>query len=79
MREEEIIEILKKENEEFRKLYEEHRQLDSILDEMNKKPYLTPEEEIEKKRMQKEKLYKKDKMAEMIRQYRSNLSKEVTQ
>jgi uncharacterized protein YdcH (DUF465 family) len=79
MREEEIIEILKKENEEFRKLYEEHRQLDSILDEMNKKPYLTPEEEIEKKRMQKEKLYKKDKMAEMIRQYRSNLSKEATQ
>ena len=79
MREEEIIEILKKENEEFRKLYEEHRQLDSILVEMNKKPYLTPEEEIEKKRMQKEKLYKKDKMAEMIRQYRSNLSKEATQ
>jgi len=79
MREEEIIEILKKENEEFRKLYEEHRQLDSILDEMNKKPYLTPEEEIEKKRMQKEKLYKKDKMAEMIRQYKSNLSKEATQ
>jgi len=79
MREEEIIEILKKENEEFRKLYEEHRQLDSILDEMNKKPYLTPEEEIEKKRMQKEKLYKKDKMAEMIRQYRSNFSKEAAQ
>jgi uncharacterized protein YdcH (DUF465 family) len=70
MREEEIIEILKKENEEFRTLYEEHRKLDNILNEMNKKHYLTSEEEIEKKRIQKEKLYKKDKMAEMIRQYR---------
>jgi len=59
MREEEIIEILKRENEEFRKLYEEHRQLDALLDEINKKHYLTAEEEIEKKRMQKEKLYKK--------------------
>lgn len=78
MREEEIIEILRKENEEFKKLYEEHRQLDSMLDEMNKKHYLTPEEEIEKKRMQKEKLFKKDKMAEMIRQYKLSRSKEAT-
>lgn len=77
MREEEIIEILKRENEEFRKLYEEHRRLDSLLDEINKKHYLTPEEEVEKKRMQKEKLYKKDKMAEMIRQYKISLAKEA--
>lgn len=78
MKEEEIIEILKKDNEEFRKLYEEHRYLDSLLDEINKKLYLSAEEEIEKKRMQKEKLYKKDKMAEMIRQYKANL-KEAAQ
>ncbi len=74
MKEEEIIEILKRENEEFRKLYEEHKKLDDIIDEMNKKPYLTPEEEIEKKRLQKEKLYKKDKIAEFIKQYRAKLS-----
>lgn len=79
MKEEEIIEILKRENEEFRKLYEEHRQLDSLLDELNKRVYLTPEEEIEKKRMQKEKLYKKDKMAEMIRQYKAKLAEGVNQ
>lgn len=77
MRDEQIIEILKKENEEFRKLYEEHRHLDSLLDELNKKHYLTPEEEVEKKRMQKEKLYKKDKMAEMIRKYRLSMQKEA--
>ncbi|MCS7203134.1 MAG: DUF465 domain-containing protein [Thermodesulfovibrio sp.] len=79
MKEEEIIEILKRENEEFRKLYEEHRQLDSLLNELNKRVYLTPEEEIEKKRMQKEKLYKKDKMAEMIRQYKAKISQGATQ
>lgn len=50
-----------------------------FLRDEQKKPYLTPEEEIEKKRMQKEKLYKKDKMAEMIRQYKSKLAKEATQ
>lgn len=77
MREEEIIEILKKENEEFKRLYEEHRLLDSILNDMNKKHYLTPEEEIEKKRRQKEKLYKKDRMAEIIRQYKLSHSKEA--
>jgi len=37
---------------------------------LTKKHYLTAEEEIEKKRMQKEKLYKKDKMAEIMRQYK---------
>lgn len=78
MRDEEIIEILKRDNEEFRKLYEEHRHLDNLLNELNRRHYLTAEEEIEKKRMQKEKLYKKDKMAEMIRQYRQTLQKEAS-
>lgn len=59
MREEEIIEVLKRENEEFRKLYEEHRHLDSLLDEMNKKPYLTPEEEVEKKECRKRNFIRK--------------------
>ncbi len=70
MKDEEIINILKEENEEFRKLVEEHRRLDRYLDEMNKKRYLTSDEEIEKKKLQKKKLYYKDRIAEMIREYR---------
>ncbi len=70
MKEEEIIEILKKENEEFSRLYNEHRKLDSQLAEFNKKPYLTPEEDIEMSRIKKEKLYKKDRIAELIREYK---------
>lgn len=74
MREEEIVEILKRENEEFRRLAEEHRNLDNLLIEIDKKPYLTPDEEIERKRIQKLKLNKKDRMAELIREYKKRHS-----
>lgn len=72
MREEEIIETLKRDNEEFRKLYQEHRELDTMLSEMDKKHYLTPEEEFQIHRMKKEKLCKKDKIAELIKNYKNN-------
>lgn len=72
MKEEEIVEVLKKENEEFSRIYQEHRDLDNQLSELNKKSYLTPEEEIEIQRIKKEKLYKKDKIAELIREYKKS-------
>lgn len=74
MSDEEIIETLRKENEEFRKVYQEHRELDSMLSEFNKKHYLTPEEEFEMHRMKKEKLYKKDKIAELIKNFKSSIN-----
>lgn len=73
MKEEEIIEELKKTNPEFLKIYHQHRELDASLSQFTSKHYLTAEEEVEKKRIQKEKLHLKDKMAEMIRQYKNNL------
>ncbi len=72
MTEQEIVEVLKRENDEFKKVYQEHKQLDGLLAEMDKKHYLSPEEEFERKRMQKEKLLKKDKIAELIRDYKSH-------
>lgn len=72
MKEAEIISILRSESEEYRKIEEEHRKLDKDLDEMSKKRYLTPDEEVEKKRMQKQKLQYKDRMAELIREYSRN-------
>lgn len=74
MEEQEIVEFLKKENEEFRKLSEEHRNLDEFLVEIDSKRYLTPEEEIERKNIQKQKLIKKDRMAELVRDYKKNNS-----
>ena len=72
MKENEIISNLRSKSDEFRKIEEEHRKLDKDLEEMNKKRYLTPEEEIEKKKVQKQKLQYKDRMAELIREYGKN-------
>ena len=74
MKEQEIVESLKKESEEFRKLVEEHHSLDGILTEMDRKVYLTPEEELERKKIQKQKLARKDRMAEIIRDYKKHHS-----
>jgi len=72
LKEQEIVENLKQGSEEFRKLMEEHHSLEGILAEMDKKVYLTPEEEIERKKVQKQKLLKKDRMAELIRDFKQN-------
>lgn len=74
MKEKEIVELLKKENEEFLRLNEEHKGLENLLEEFDNKRYLTSEEEIERKRIQKQKLLKKDRMAELIRNYKKNYS-----
>ena len=72
MNDEEIKELLRRENEEFRKLNEEHKNLKTLLAEMDKKVYLSADEEIERKKLQKLKLSKKDRMAEFIRDYRKS-------
>lgn len=59
-----------KENDEFRKISVEHHKLDTLLAEIDKKVYLTPEEEIERKKYQKQKLLKKDMLAEMVRKFK---------
>jgi len=72
MKEADLISILRIESDEFRKIEEDHRKLDKDLDEMNKKKYLTTDEEVEKKRMQKQKLQYKDRMAQLIREHRKS-------
>ncbi len=68
--EENVIEKVKKENEEFRKLFKEHQDLEKRLEEFNRKRFLDSDEEIEKKRIQKVKLYGKDRMAAILRNYK---------
>ncbi|MBI5183477.1 MAG: DUF465 domain-containing protein [Nitrospinae bacterium] len=74
LKEEDIIEKVKKENEEFRRLYEEHQRLEERLEEFNKKRFLVSDEEIERKRIQKIKLYGKDRMAEILSNYKTQLN-----
>ena len=72
MNDEEIKELLRRENEEFKKLDEEHKSLKSLLAEMDRKVYLSADEEMERKKLQKLKLSKKDRMTEFIREYRKS-------
>ncbi|MGB7630721.1 MAG: DUF465 domain-containing protein [Candidatus Deferrimicrobium sp.] len=51
---------------EFKTLVEEHRLLDEKLKELDRKVYLLPDEEVERKRLQKLKLAKKDKIAQIL-------------
>ena len=67
-----VAEALRTSSPEFRELEESHHRLDAELAELQKRHVLTPQEEMLKKQIQKEKLAKKDKMAELIRHYREN-------
>ncbi|MBI5050746.1 MAG: DUF465 domain-containing protein [Nitrospirae bacterium] len=74
MKDTEIAEVLKKDNEEYKKLDEEHRSLEKKLAEIDKNRYLTPEDEMERKKIQKQKLARKDRMAEMVREYKKKVN-----
>ena len=50
----------------FKTLVQEHRSLDDKLKELDRKVYLSPDEEMERKRLAKLKLAKKDKIAQLI-------------
>ena len=65
-----ILSLLEREPE-LRRCYEEHLSLERQLGMLNNKHYLTPEEELEKKRLQKIKLAGKDKMMDILAQHRS--------
>ncbi len=69
-RDEPIIKILLRESEEFRREMEAHQRYERILEEFNRRPHLTPDEEMERKKIQKLKLAGKDRMARMILAYR---------
>jgi hypothetical protein len=70
-----LIEHLKQTNPEFRQLAEEHLQYEHQLEEFNKLRYLSSEQELEKKRVQKIKLRGKDRMVEILKEYKALLNK----
>jgi hypothetical protein len=67
-----IADMLRQSSVEFRELEESHHRLDAELGELQRRHVLTPQEELLKKQIQKEKLIKKDKMAELVRLYRQS-------
>jgi len=69
-REEELVERLTRENEEFSKTKQTHSQLAKQLDELEKKPFLSPQDEVEIKILKKKKLALKDQMEKILIKYR---------
>ena len=69
-KEEELIERLMRENEEFLKVKQAHVQLAKQLEELEKKSFITPQDEMEIKIIKKKKLALKDQMEKILVQYR---------
>jgi len=69
-KEDELTERLMRENGEFLKVKQAHSQLAKQLEELEKKPFLTPQDEMEIKIIKKKKLALKDQMETFLMQYR---------
>lgn len=67
--EEELIQQHLAHDEELRGLYAEHQEFKHRLEAFRNKLYLTPEEELEKKRIQKLKLASKDRMMAILNRH----------
>lgn len=65
-RDEELIRQHAVHDAELKALYDEHLELKRKLENFRNKPYLTGEEELEKKKIQKLKLASKDRMMEIL-------------
>ncbi len=70
-KDEELIQSLIPHDPELKQYYEEHLALERQLAEFNRKLYLTPEQELEKKQLQKRKLHGKDRIMEILDKHRN--------
>ena len=68
--EQELVERLMKENEEFLKAKQAHAQFAEELEKLEKKAFLTPQDEMEIKILKKKKLASKDHMEKILMQHR---------
>ncbi len=69
-----ILELIRRESSEFKALEETHHRLEDQLGALNKLHFLTVEEELQKKRIQFDKLATKDKMAALVRTFKQSRS-----
>ena len=65
-----LVQRLSEENPRFRKLHEQHLLFKKQLQKLDDRNYLTPEEDLERKKIQKLKLAGKDEMEDILRDYR---------
>jgi uncharacterized protein YdcH (DUF465 family) len=73
MQDEELMQRLWEENEEFRQLKEEHAWFHRKVEDLDKKSFLTPTERLKREELKKRKLFLKDKMEKIMTSYRRRL------
>ncbi len=71
-KDEELIQTLIPHDAELKQYYEEHLLLETQLAEFNRKVYLTPEQDLEKKQLQKRKLNGKDRIMQILEKHRTD-------
>ncbi len=71
-KDEELIKTLIAQDEELKRYYDEHLELERQLDDYNRRLYLTPEQDYERKELQKRKLQGKDRIMEILQKHRSH-------
>ncbi len=70
----ELINQLMDRDPELKKYVEEHRDYEKLLEEFNRRPYLTAAETVERKRLQKLKLAGRDRIEQILAQHRQKES-----
>lgn len=70
---EELIQTLMVQDDELRQHYEEHLEFEKQLHALNRKLYLTPEQDRQRREIQKRKLAGKDKLMTILQRHRAGL------
>lgn len=71
-KDEELITNLVGSNPELKQLMDEHQGLGEKIDDLSKRPYLSTEESMERKRLQKQKLAGRDKIESILAEHRKS-------
>jgi hypothetical protein len=73
MDEKALKELMLKENAEFRKLHDDHQACEKRLESLQGKSFLNEQEKLEERELKKRKLALKDRMYQMMAEFRKTL------
>lgn len=73
MEENELKELLIKESDEFKEVYERHQKCEKELDQLKKQDFQTDQDRLKERELKKIKLALKDKMYVIMAKYRKSL------
>ena len=75
----ELIEKYSPVDEELRRHIEDHRRYEEILENLSKRAHLSPEDELEEKRVKKLKLKGRDRIEQILSKYRTSAARKGVQ